>query len=133
MQLYNPLAQVGGFLQRIDYVRKYAFAAVCILKDATNGTFPIRHDLVSSVPSAIVCSTKKQSYTGLICCRGLFLFRGKDIPPIMKEECVDLDLYNWTKVDPLKDAVRLIIFPYPIQLSAYSKPDACLYRLPRLA
>jgi elongation factor 1-gamma len=64
--------KVGGFLQRIDYVRKHAFAAMCILKDDKEGTFPIR---------------------------GLFLFRGQDIPPIMKEECYDIDLYNWTKVD----------------------------------
>ena len=59
-------------MQRIDYVRKHAFAAICILKDPSTGTFPIR---------------------------GLFLFRGQGIPPIMKEECYDVDLYNWTKVD----------------------------------
>ena len=33
--------QVGGFLQRIDYVRKHAFAVMCILKDS-QGQFPIR-------------------------------------------------------------------------------------------
>ena len=33
------------------------------------------------------------------CCRGLFIFRGQGIPPIMKEECYDVDLYDWTKVD----------------------------------
>ena len=33
--------QVGGFLQRIDYVRKYAFGIMCILKD-DKGQFPIR-------------------------------------------------------------------------------------------
>ena len=33
--------QVGGFLQRIDYVRKYAFGVMCILKD-DKGQFPIR-------------------------------------------------------------------------------------------
>lgn len=62
--------KVGGFLQRIDYVRKYAFGAMCILKD--KDTFPIR---------------------------GLFIFRGQNIPPIMLEECYDVDLYNWQKVD----------------------------------
>ena len=36
-----PLPQVGGFLQRIDYVRKYAFGVMCILKD-DKGQFPIR-------------------------------------------------------------------------------------------
>jgi len=74
--------QVGGFLQRIDYVRKHAFAAMCILKDNKAGTFPIR---------------------------GLFLFRGQDIPPIMKEECYDIDLYNWTKVD-INDPVSNALF-----------------------
>ena len=33
-------------------------------------------------------------------CRGFWIFRGQDIPPIMKEECFDLDLYTWTKVEP---------------------------------
>lgn len=37
--------------------------------------------------------------------RGMWIFRGQDIPPIMKEECFDLDLYTWQKVDP-KDPVR---------------------------
>ena len=32
---------MGGFLQRIDYVRKYAFGVMCILKD-DKGQFPIR-------------------------------------------------------------------------------------------
>ncbi len=40
-QLRARRAQVGGFLQRIDYVRKYAFGVMCILKD-DKGQFPIR-------------------------------------------------------------------------------------------
>ena len=42
-QILRPLllAQVGGFLQRIDYVRKHAFAVMCILKNS-EGQFPIR-------------------------------------------------------------------------------------------
>ncbi len=40
-QLRARLVQVGGFLQRIDYVRKYAFGVMCILKD-DKGQFPIR-------------------------------------------------------------------------------------------
>jgi elongation factor 1-gamma len=63
--------KVGGFLQRIDYVRKYAFGVMCILKNE-KGEFPIR---------------------------GFWIFRGNDIPPIMKEECPDLDLYEWRRVD----------------------------------
>ena len=34
-------SQVGGFLQRIDYVRKYAFGVMAILKNE-KGQFPIR-------------------------------------------------------------------------------------------
>ena len=37
--------------------------------------------------------------------RGVWIFRGQEIPPIMQEECVDLELYTWKKVD-LSDAVR---------------------------
>ena len=43
--------QVGGFLQRIDYVRKHAFAVMCILKDS-KGQFPIRCALVTVLPIA---------------------------------------------------------------------------------
>lgn len=49
--------KVGGFLQRIDYARKYAFGAMCILKD-DKGQFPIR---------------------------GAWIFRGQAIPPMMVE------------------------------------------------
>ncbi len=63
--------QVGGFLQRIDYVRKYAFGVMCILKNS-EGQFPIR---------------------------GFWIFRGQDIPAMMKDECYDLELYDWKKLD----------------------------------
>ncbi|KAK9834888.1 hypothetical protein WJX81_006700 [Elliptochloris bilobata] len=68
---YIVMNKVGGFLQRIDYVRKYAFGVMCILKD-DKGQFPIR---------------------------GVWIFRGQGIPPIMLDECYDLELYNWTRVD----------------------------------
>jgi len=75
---YVVMNKVGGFLQRIDYARKYAFGAMCILKDGA--TFPIR---------------------------GFWIFRGDGIPPQMVEECYDLDLYTWTKLDwPLDDATK---------------------------
>ncbi|CAL5228071.1 g11139 [Coccomyxa viridis] len=70
--------KVGGFLQRIDYVRKHAFAVMSILK-TSEGQFPIR---------------------------GFWIFRGQDIPPIMKEECFDLDLYTWTKINPSDEEAR---------------------------
>lgn len=37
-------------------------------------------------------------------CRGMWIFRGQEIPAIMQEECFDLPLYEWTKVDT-NDAV----------------------------
>lgn len=39
--MHPMLVQVGGFLQRIDYVRKYAFGVMCILKNK-EGQFPIK-------------------------------------------------------------------------------------------
>lgn len=41
---------------------------------------------------------------GSLYCRGFWIFRGQDIPPIMKEECFDLDLYTWTKIDSSDEA-----------------------------
>ena len=35
----------------------------------------------------------------------MWIFRGQGIPPIMLDECYDLELYNWTKVD-IADLVR---------------------------
>jgi len=63
--------KVGGFLQRIDYVRKHAFGVMAILKN-DQGQFPIT---------------------------GVWIFRGQDIPQIMKDECYDLELYDWAKID----------------------------------
>lgn len=39
--LSSSCLQVGGFLQRLDYVRKYAFGVIAILKNE-EGQFPIR-------------------------------------------------------------------------------------------
>ena len=77
-----PVVQVGGFLQRIDYVRKYAFGVMCILKNS-EGQFPIR---------------------------GFWIFRGQDIPQMMKDECYDLELYEWQKLDSKNlDPVSLLL------------------------
>ena len=60
--------QVGGFLQRIDYVRKYAFGVMCILKD-DNGQFPIRcaYKLLHKHLSARACMSHAVSTHN---CRG---------------------------------------------------------------
>ena len=52
-------------------MRKYAFGVMCILKNS-EGQFPIR---------------------------GFWIFRGQDIPQMMKDECYDLELYDWKKLD----------------------------------
>ena len=51
-RVLQGVLQVGGFLQRIDYVRKHAFAVMCILKDS-QGQFPIRY--WGPVPPNDVC------------------------------------------------------------------------------
>lgn len=43
----------------------------------------------------------------VLLCRGFWIFRGQDIPPIMKEECFDLDLYTWTKINPSDEVTTL--------------------------
>ncbi len=32
-------------------------------------------------------------------CRGVWIFRGPDIPQIMLDECYDMELYDWVKAD----------------------------------
>ena len=44
---------MGGFLQRIDYVRKHAFAVLSILKD-DKGQFPIRSASLQLLIAALV-------------------------------------------------------------------------------
>eukprot|EP01024_Parvocaulis_polyphysoides_P017362 TRINITY_DN1767_c0_g2_i1.p1 TRINITY_DN1767_c0_g2~~TRINITY_DN1767_c0_g2_i1.p1 ORF type:complete len:445 (-),score=82.69 TRINITY_DN1767_c0_g2_i1:181-1371(-) len=67
---FMVMNKVGGFLQRIDYARKYAFGVVAILQK--DGIFPIE---------------------------GVFMFRGQEIPPPIVENCYDIELYDWEKVD----------------------------------
>lgn len=68
---YLTMNKVGGFLQRLDFIRKYAFGKVLIL-----GEQP---------PYKI---------------RGVWLFRGLEIPKQVLDECYDVELYTWTKADP---------------------------------
>jgi elongation factor 1-gamma len=70
---------VGGFIQRAENVRKYAFGTVMIVaKDE------------DSPPLRIV---------------GSWIFRGSDIPKEM-QACDDYSYYNWTKVDTSKNDSR---------------------------
>lgn len=67
---FVTLNKVGGFLQRMDLARKYAFGKMLI---------------IGSEPPFKV--------------KGLWLFRGQVIPQFIMYECYDMELYDWKKVD----------------------------------
>ncbi|CAA6660229.1 unnamed protein product [Spirodela intermedia] len=67
---FVTLNKVGGFLQRMDLARKYAFGKMLVIG--------------SSPPFKV---------------KGLWLFRGQEIPQFVIDECYDMELYEWTKVD----------------------------------
>ncbi|KAF3957009.1 hypothetical protein ACB098_12G015800 [Castanea mollissima] len=67
---FVTLNKVGGFLQRMDLARKYAFGKMLI---------------IGSEPPFKV--------------QGLWLFRGTEIPKFIIDECYDMELYEWKKVD----------------------------------
>ncbi|XP_062083711.1 elongation factor 1-gamma-like [Humulus lupulus] len=67
---FVTLNKVGGFLQRMDLARKYAFGKMLI---------------IGSEPPFKV--------------RGLWLFRGQEVPQFIIDECYDMELYDWKKVD----------------------------------
>ncbi|KAK7302378.1 hypothetical protein RJT34_13266 [Clitoria ternatea] len=67
---FVTMNKVGGFLQRMDLARKYAFGKMLV---------------IGSQPPFKV--------------KGLWLFRGQEIPQFVIDECYDMELYEWTKVD----------------------------------
>ncbi|KAK8942866.1 Elongation factor 1-gamma 1 [Platanthera zijinensis] len=67
---FVTLNKVSGFLQRMDLVRKYAFGKMLV---------------IGSDPPYKV--------------KGLWLFRGKEVPQFVIDECYDIELYEWTKVN----------------------------------
>jgi len=69
-KLFMTLNTVGGFLQRLEKLHKYAFGSVLIFGDEDKGL------TISS----------------------LWIFRGSDIPAEMKE-CDDYDLYEWSRAN----------------------------------
>jgi elongation factor 1-gamma len=60
---------VGGFFQRLDRARKYAFGSVCILGEDKNN-----------------------------CIAGIFIFRGDSVP-FEVTDAADYDSYSFTKID----------------------------------
>ncbi|XP_075519044.1 elongation factor 1-gamma 3-like isoform X1 [Primulina tabacum] len=67
---FVTLNKVSGFLQRMDLARKYAFGKMLII--GSGGPFKVK---------------------------GLWLFRGTEIPQFVLDECYDMELYDWAKVD----------------------------------
>ncbi|TXG53695.1 hypothetical protein EZV62_018951 [Acer yangbiense] len=74
---FVTLNKVGGFLQRMDLARKYAFGKMLI---------------IGSEPPFKV--------------KGLWLFRGQEIPQFVIDECYDMELYEWKKVDISDEAQK---------------------------
>ncbi|OIV91513.1 hypothetical protein TanjilG_08925 [Lupinus angustifolius] len=74
---FVTLNKVGGFLQRMDLARKYAFGKMLV---------------IGSQPPFKV--------------KGLWLFRGQEIPQFVIDECYDMELYEWTKVDLSDEAQK---------------------------
>ena len=67
---FVTLNRVGGFLQRMDLARKYAFGKMLI---------------IGSEPPFKV--------------QGLWLFRRTEIRQFIIDECYDMESYEWKKVD----------------------------------
>ncbi|KAK2982197.1 hypothetical protein RJ640_024942, partial [Escallonia rubra] len=74
---FVTLNKVGGFLQRMDLARKYAFGKMLVIG--------------SEAPYKV---------------KGLWLFRGPEIPQFIMDECYDMELYDWTKVDISNEAQK---------------------------
>ncbi|XP_050942758.1 elongation factor 1-gamma-like [Cucumis melo] len=74
---FVTLNKVGGFLQRMDIARKYAFGKMLVIG--------------SEAPYKV---------------KGLWLFRGKEIPQFVLDECYDMELYEWKKVDISDEAQK---------------------------
>lgn len=73
---FVTMNKVGGFLQRMDLARKYAFGKMLVIG--------------SEAPYKV---------------KGLWLFRGQEVPQFIIDECYDMELYEWTKVD-ISDAAQ---------------------------
>ncbi|KAL8116327.1 elongation factor 1-gamma-like isoform X1 [Apium graveolens] len=74
---FVTMNKVGGFLQRMDLARKYAFGKMLVIGSET--------------PYKV---------------KGLWLFRGQEIPQFIMDECYDMELYEWTKVDISDEAQK---------------------------
>jgi elongation factor 1-gamma len=73
---------IGGFFQRLDDARKYAFGNTLVLGDDNKNHI-----------------------------KGVWLFRGTDIPPQVKE-CPDFDIYEWRQLDLNNGADKELLEDY---------------------
>ncbi|KAH7429873.1 hypothetical protein KP509_09G069500 [Ceratopteris richardii] len=85
---FVTMNKVSGFLQRMDLIRKHGFAKMCIFGE--------------SAPYKI---------------KGVWLFRGKEIPQMVLDECYDVELYEWSKVDITDEAQKERVNAY------FEEPD----------
>ncbi|XP_019152072.1 PREDICTED: elongation factor 1-gamma 2-like [Ipomoea nil] len=74
---FVTMNKVGGFLQRMDLARKYAFGKMLV---------------IGSQPPFKV--------------KGLWLFRGKEIPKFVMDEVYDMELYDWKEADISDEAQK---------------------------
>nr|XP_043628780.1 elongation factor 1-gamma-like [Erigeron canadensis] len=74
---FVTMNKVGGFLQRMDLARKYAFGKMLVV-----------------------------GYEPPYKVKGLWLFRGPEIPKFVMDECYDMELYEWTKVNLSDEAQK---------------------------
>ncbi|XP_062176710.1 elongation factor 1-gamma [Alnus glutinosa] len=74
---FVTLNKVSGFLQRMDLARKYAFGKMLVI--GSNPPFKVQ---------------------------GLWLFRGQEVPQFVIDECYDMELYDWKKVDLSDEAQK---------------------------
>jgi len=81
-KLYMTNNLVGGFIQRCDKVRKYAFASILIFGEEPN-----------------------------LSIAGVWLLRGKELIPELKD-VPDFDSYEWRKLDPSVPADKKIVEDY---------------------
>ncbi|XP_024356579.1 elongation factor 1-gamma 3 [Physcomitrium patens] len=85
---FVTMNKVGGFLQRMDLARKYSFGKMCILGE--NPPYKIK---------------------------GVWLFRGLDVPQMVLDEVYDAELYEWTKVDITNEEQKALVNAY------FEEPD----------
>ncbi|CAD5168813.1 unnamed protein product [Musa acuminata subsp. malaccensis] len=77
---FVTLNKVSGFLQRMDLTRKYAFGKMLV---------------IGSEPPFKV--------------KGVWLFRGQEIPKFVLDEVYDMELYDWAKVDISDEAQKELV------------------------